>query len=335
MALQKKVIAVAGLAIAVCAVAIAGARLTAAQQAGVVMSSNAGGQAQAGQSAQASTGDAALPKFEVASIKKHVDDNSGNMVIRLGGPDVGRYTPTNVSLKLLIEFAYNMKDFQVSGGPGWINSDRFDVNAKVEDATVEELKKLPREQQQDQMRVMVRALLAERFKLKLSHQTKEMPVYALVQVKGGTKLKESPPPDPQSATDTPQMGSRVTMGKDGRPILPRGTWSLSMRNGSEMTMTGNAIPISSLTDLLGRQLGREVVDQTGLKGVYDVTLQYTQDATTGGGGMMLNGTAPQSAEAGGTSVFTALQEQLGLKLDSTKGPVETLVIESAEQPSEN
>lgn len=330
MALQKKVIAVAGLAIAVCA--MAGARLTAAQQAGVVMSSNAGGQAQAGQSAQ--TQDAALPKFEVASIKKHVDDNSGNMMVRLGGPDVGRYTPTNVNLKLLIEFAYNLKDFQLSGGPGWVNSDRYDVNAKVEDSTVEQLKKLPNEKQQDQMRLMVRALLADRFKLKLSHQTKEMPVYALVPAKSGTKLKESPPPDPQSATDTPQMGSRVAMGKDGRPILPRGTWSLSMRNGSEMTMTGNAIPISSLTDLLGRQLGREVVDQTGLKGVYDVTLQYTQDMRSGNG-MMINGGPPAEQADSGPSLFTALQEQLGLKLESTKGPVDTLVIESAEQPSEN
>src|SRR5689334_1089771 len=156
---HKKMMAKAGMTIAACAMAGGGARPATGQQTGVVMMSNSGGQGQAGQSAQAADG--ALPKFEVASIKKHVDDGSGGMMIRLGGPDVGRYNPTNVNLKLLVEFAYNMKDFQVSGGPGWVNSERFDISAKVEDAMVDELKKLSRDKQQDQMRLMVRSLLAD------------------------------------------------------------------------------------------------------------------------------------------------------------------------------
>jgi uncharacterized protein (TIGR03435 family) len=270
-----------------------------------------------------------LPSFEVASIKP---DHSGTNFVRMGGPDVSRYVASNVSAKMLITFAYNMRDFQVSGGPGWMAADKFDIDAKVEDSLAGQMQKLPRAQQQDKMRLMVQSLLADRFKLTVSHDTKELPIYALVVAKGGTKLKESAPPDAQTSAAPP---SAAPGPGGGFPTPPRGGFMMSMGRGGEATLTSKGAPIANLVNLLSQQVGRQIVDQTGLKGEYDISLQWTSDMGIGGGPLPA---APDSAGAndvGGTSIFTALQDQLGLRLESTKGPVDAIVIEHIEEPSEN
>jgi bla regulator protein BlaR1 len=275
-----------------------------------------------------------LPSFEVASIKPDHSqaDHSGANLIRVGGPDTSRWTASNLTAKMLVTFAYNMKDFQVSGGPSWINSDRFDIDAKVEDSLAEQMQKLPRLQQQDQMRLMVRSLLADRFKLTVSHDTKELPIYELVIAKGGSKLKESAPPDAQDSLvprpSAPGPGGAL-------PTPPRGGFMMSMGRGGEATLTSKGSPIANLVNLLSVQVGRQVFDKTGLKGEYDISLQWTSDMGLGGGPLLITPDSAGANDAGGTSIFTALQDQLGLRLESTKGPVDTIVIEHIEEPSEN
>jgi uncharacterized protein (TIGR03435 family) len=283
------------------------------------------------QSAQAShAADAPLPSFEVASIKQ---DHSGthNRFFRLGDPS--RFVTTNMPAKDLIEYAYNVKPFQVSGGPGWIDSEGFDIEAKVEDSLVAELQKLPRDQQTDQFRLMLRSLLADRFKLTLSRDTKDLPIFALVVAKGGTKLKEVAPTDPQ-ASPAPAPPPPPGPG-NGPPSPGRGGLMMMMGPGGVATLSANTVPIDNLVAMLARQLDRQVLDQTGLKGVYSFTLKFTSDTGLGGGPLPPSPDSASSPDTGGTSIFTAIQDQLGLKLESTKGPVETYVIEHIEEPSEN
>ncbi len=264
---------------------------------------------------------APLPSFEVASIKPN---RSGDRRIALMMPP-GRISAKNVTTKFLIEYAYNVKDPQISGGPGWINSERYDVEAKVSDAFADQTRKLSPDERQEQLRLMMQSLLADRFKLTLRRETKELPVFALVVAKNGPKLQESkdvPGPDRLKGADE-LKGRRMAM-------MGRG----------QLNMT--AAPTSLLADALSRQLGRNVVDKTGLKGNYDFTLKWTPDESQGrmfggpdGGEGPPRGEAAPATDASGPTIFTALQEQLGLKLESQKGPVETLVIESVERPSEN
>jgi uncharacterized protein (TIGR03435 family) len=174
------------------------------------------------------------------------------------------------------------------------------------------------------MGLMVQGLLADRFQLKVSHATKDLPVYALVVAKNGPKLHEAKP------GDTYPNGIR---GLDG--VAHPGM----MRMGPGQ-LTGQALEMGALTTVLSQQLGRTILDHTGLKGQYDISLQWTPDV---GEGMMFGGPAgpkppgenPAPPESTGPSIYTALQEQLGLKLDSTKGPVEIVVVDRVEQPSEN
>ena len=275
----------------------------------------------------APTTGAPLPSFEVASIKPNrADDMRLGIMIR-----PGRFTANGANAKFLITFAYNVKDFQISGGPKWIDTDRYDVDAKEEDSLVDELQKLPPEQRADQIRGRVQTLLADRFKLSLSHATKELPVYELVIAKNGPKLHEA------KAGDTYPNGIK---GPDGR--VRSGMGLMQMGRGQ---LTGQGVPIANLVHMLSQQLGRDVLDKTGLKGNYDFTLQWTPDQNQGGmfrgpepGGPGAGSPGPDSApapDASGPSIFTAVQEQLGLKLDSQKGPVDILVIEHIEKPSEN
>jgi uncharacterized protein (TIGR03435 family) len=260
------------------------------------------------------------PSFEVVSIKPN---RSGDMFIRIMFQP-GRYTANGVTTKHLITMAYNVKDFQLSGGPGWINSERYDIEAKEPDSIAEELPKLPPDQREEQSRLMLQLLLADRFKLKLSHTTKELPVYALVIAKNGPKLQQARP------GDTYPKGIKGPDGVGHAGVMRMGPGEL----------TGQGIGIKFLVRLLSQQVGRDVLDQTGLKGNYDLTLKWTPEQ---GEGMMLRGPeggnpGPESApppESSGPSIFTAVQEQLGLKLESTKGPVEILVIDHIERPSEN
>jgi bla regulator protein BlaR1 len=262
-----------------------------------------------------------LPSFEVATIKPN----------HSGGMNRGfRIMPAelkieNASVTDLIKFAYGIKsNAQLSKGPGWIDSDKFDIDAKIEESQVEAIKKLSPNQLPDQERLMLQSLLADRFGLKLTSQTKELPVYALVVAKGGPKLKEaevfSPPQSEQLPPPSP-----------GEPRRKPGT-HLPTLMGRPGKLEAGEVPMPFFTDWLSRQpemADRVVIDATGLKGRYDLELTWTPD---NGQPNLLNG-APQ--ENTGPSIFTALQEQLGLKLEPQKAPVETLVIDHIERPSEN
>ena len=271
------------------------------------------------------------PSFEVASIKKDAQNPSGKMFFRMGPPlgDVSQWTGTNVTAKGLIATAYGVKEFQIEGGPGWLGFERFDIDAKVDDAVAAQLKKLPGIEQEEQMDLMLRPLLADRFKLQITRGTRKGTVFALVVAKGGPKLKAAPPPDPQAPAALPPPAP----GGPGHARTPPPGQALIMMNGSGLvTLAANGVPITDLVNQLAARLGRQVLDQTGLEGTYQYALQFTIQGGIGPDGAPLPG--PQAASAA-PSVFTALQEQLGLKLDSTTGQIETITIDHIEEPSPN
>ncbi len=256
--------------------------------------------------------------FEVASIKPSAED--GHRVAIMVQPG-GGLRASGATLKMLMTIAYDVRDFQISGGPGWISSDRFDILAKSErgsgtDAAPPDPRSITPEQMktaQEQMREKLRALLTDRFQLSLHRETKEQPVYALVIGKNGSKLKES----------------EIKEGPRGRMRMGRGE------------LSGDAVQLQMLTQALSNQLGRPVIDRTGLKGNFDFKLEWTPDPSQSGGGPFGGGAPPPGIDAppppdpNGPSLFTAVQEQLGLRLESQKGPVELLVIDRVEKPSEN
>jgi uncharacterized protein (TIGR03435 family) len=287
---------------------------------------------QATESPATQTSDAPPPSFEVASIKKHPPEGGRGMRVSMGGPDVSRFRASNVTAKMLIASAYRVKEFQISGGPDWINSERWDIDAKVEDSLVPELQKLPRQQQEVQQALMLRPLLADRFKLQVTRSTKEGNVLALVVAKGGPKLKEVPPPDPHAAPVPPASAPPE---RGGSPPMPPPGGTMMMMNGSAgvATLSSNAVQISNLVNTLSMHVGQQVVDQTGLKGTYQFTLQFAPQM--GLGGMPPPPGAEASSNSDEPSIFTALQEQLGLKLESTKGQIDTITIDRIEEPSEN
>lgn len=265
--------------------------------------------------AATTTTDAPLPVFDVVSIKQ--DKSDSRMIRVMTKPD--GYSATNISLKMLIASTYGIREDLISGVPNWADSTRYDIDAKVAGSDVDDLKKLTNEQR----RSMLQPVLADRFKLKVHTETKQLPVYELVVAKGGSKLKEA------------KSGDTYANGIKGPDGVGRGGM---MRMGRGQ-VTGQAIPIASLADILSRQLQKTVIDKTGLGGKYDFELNWTPEEGEGGGGPPPPGGSPQKTEpapdSSGPSIFTALQEQLGLRLQSTKGPVETLVVDHVEMPTEN
>ena len=261
-------------------------------------------------------------KFDVVSIRP---DNSGDgphILSRfINPPDDGSFYATNVSLRVLLGLAYGLQNFQITGTPDWLNSVRYDIAAKSDSPVNAELRKLDPDQRKLAKQRIVQALLADRFQLKLHRSTKELPVYDLVVADGGAKL--------QPAIDTPgKMGSPDS--SDFKEQHFRGN---GLRVGLGQ-LSGQAVPLPLLATGLSNQVGRVVVDRTGLKGLYDFTLQWMPDESRAPlPGMGESGAS--SFNSSGPSLFTAIQEQLGLKLESTKGPVEILVIDHIERPSAN
>lgn len=258
--------------------------------------------------------DIKVPEFDVVSVKQ---DKSGTGMMRLmSNPD--GFSATNVSAKLLIQVAYGIREDLISGAPGWADTARFDFEAKVAGTDVDNLKKLS----QEQRRSMLQPALSDRFKLKVHNETKQLPVFELVVAKGGSKLKEA------TSGDTYASGIQGVDGKGHAGMM-------RMRPGE---VTGQGVPIATLVNLLATQLHQTVIDKTGLGGIYDLDLTWAPDQESGP--MFKGGDGPQQKsdtglDSTGPSIFTALQEQLGLKLQSTKGPVETLVVDHIEMPSEN
>ncbi len=312
---------------------------------------------------------AKAPEFEAASIKPAEPLNTGAMMaggrmqISMGcsQPDPGRFTCTGMPLRMLVVRAYGVKNYQVSG-PAWMDSDRFDVNAKI-----------PAGATQDQFRLMLQKLLADRFHMTVHRENKEMPVYALVVGKNGPKLKpaaEDPgkeptvdealagrgvPPPPPGGGGEPQNVMVMRSGGAGG-TGSRGSVMMTTRNGlSELIAKKSTL--ADLAGILSSQVDRPVLDQTDIKGEFDFTLDFAPDENmrSGGrmGGMVMSVPGPMAGSGGGgaapgapgsetrdpssaPSIFSGVQNQLGLKLEPKKAPMETIVVDKAEKiPAEN
>ncbi len=239
-------------------------------------------------------------KFEVATIKP-TDPGKENGMIR-PAPGGERYLATNIPLRLYIIVAYRLKDSQVIGGPSWLDTERYDMNAKAEKpSSVEDL------------HLMLQDLLAERFKLKFHKESKELPMYALTvdqgSAKSGTKLQ---PHQADSAGD---------------PWIDQAFDQLKSKWHATST------PMDYFAWRLSLLLDRPVVDLTKLKGGYDFDLSFTRELPPGlQEGALLNGVP---ADTSGPTIYEALRQQLGLKLEKQKGPVEIMVIDHAEKPEGN
>jgi uncharacterized protein (TIGR03435 family) len=248
---------------------------------------------------------ATRPAFEVASVKPAPPPSDNRMRVGMSG-DAGRVNFSNVTLINLMARAYNVKDKQISG-PDWLKSERYDIVAT-----------LPAGAPKDQVPMMLQSLLEERFKLSLHRETKVLPIYALVVGKNGPKLHQA----------DGEGGLRMSMSPKGRK------------------MTGS-VDMARLADVLSTLMDRPVLDMTELKGNFDIGLDWTPDGQTGGPGFFGSGgggrppegggegkAAPESADA--PSIFTAVQEKLGLRLEGRKSPVEILIVDHAERaPTEN
>jgi len=246
--------------------------------------------------------------FEVASIKPTAATDRRMYVDPPGG---GRLTARNIPLEWLVQFAYKMPWNQILGGPGWFMTTRFDVVARAEHSAASD----------DQIRLMVRTLLADRFQLKLHHENPEMQLYTLVLAKPGANRG----PELHKAVACREVSFNAPAGAPDAPSCP----AFSMSVGGQLAAEGATM--ADFAHILTDITGRPVHDQTGLTGGYNFRLTWTPDQATPGAG----GTAAPSPDQTGASIFTALQEQLGLKLQSEKGPVDVIVIDHAEKPSEN
>ena len=224
------------------------------------------------------------PAFDVSSIKPNTA--GPETPVRFEPLPGGRLTTTNTTLRMVAAWAHGVQFFQMVGGPDWVDSARFDISAKVDgNPTTTE------------MRVMLRELLKDRFKLTVSTGSREMSVYALTVARPGVvQLK----PSMIDCTGTPTVGA--------------GSCEFSYQLGN---VHARGMRIATLAETLGGVTGRVVVDRTGLKTPLDFDLTWT----------------PQRVDPSAPSIFTAVEEQLGLKLEATKAPVDVLVIERAEKPT--
>jgi len=257
------------------------------------------------------------PVFEVASIKPSQSSEGG---FRIGWFSQDQYTATGTTIKMLILDAYGVEDDQVAGAPNWLNSERFDIEAKVDSSVGSEFRKLSFDKRTLQEQHMLQALLADRFRLSLHRETRELPVFALIIAKNGPKFQEAKP------GDTYPDGIKDMHGKGHGNVM-------RMRRGQ---LIGQGVHIADLVQMLSQlQLGRIVLDQTGLTGKYDFNLQWTPDMDQAPREALPGADNASGPASSGPSVFTAIQEQLGLKLESRKAPVEVLVIDHVEKPSEN
>ena len=293
--------------------------------------------------------------FEVASIKPAAPQGNGRMMMGGGGGpgtrDPGRLTLTNMPLRMLLARAYDVKDYQVQG-PGWLDSERFDIAAKVPPGTTKE-----------QYNVMFQNLLLERFKMEVHKEKKDLPIYNLSVGKNGPKLKETELDPSAFAPPSPDGGGRggpggggpgmappppPPPGRGGFPILPAGRPGMMiMFQEGHMRMTAVGQDMAGVVNFLSMQLGRPVVNNTGLTGRYDFQMDFSPEGGMGPGrGMMMappppggvggeGGGAASAASDAAPNLVTAIQ-QLGLKLDSGKGPVDLIVVDKAEKvPTEN
>ncbi len=247
------------------------------------------------------------PSFEAASIKVN---RSGIREVNFGMPPGGRFTATNAPLREIVRLAYGVSDLLIVDAPDWIRAERFDIVAKADGNP-----------ERDQIFLMVRSLLADRFKLVIHRESRELPQYALLRAKPdgavGPRLRPA-------AADCPAL---LAAAQKGTPI-PRSNRVLCGSQSRPGTIAIGGMTMDQIATGLWLQLGRVVSNRTGLEGRFDLDLDFAPEPVGGA----VSADAPASDAP---SIFTAVQEQLGLKLESTKGPVEVLVIDRVERPTED
>jgi uncharacterized protein (TIGR03435 family) len=247
-----------------------------------------------------------VPAYEIVSIKPASPNerNSGWKDLPNG------FDLSNMPLVALIYWAYGISsDSQISGLPEWVKTDRYNVSARADEETVEAWKTLSKQEQSRQQQLLLQALFADRCQLKMRREVKELPVYDLVIAKGGLKMKEAAPDEKESVS-----------------IDTTATYSATSQGGEyTKTMTTHAGTALELAQNLPSDVGRIIVDKAGLgEKRFDFELKWSSDQE-----------APADGGSTGPSIFKALEEQLGLKLEPAKEPVDTFVVEHMERPSAN
>ena len=258
---------------------------------------------------------AQAPSFDVASVRLSTSSRVGADWVFLPG---GQFTATNTPALELIGAAYNIPTYRIVGGPEWINEDAFDVQARG-NANVAV----------DEIRRMLRTLLADRFELRVRTESRALPIYALVLARNdgrmGPQLRTA---SPDACVDRGQLPVGVPAG--GLPSCRR-------LLGNPGRLSGRSVPLALLTTRLSESTRRVVIDRTGLAGLFDIDLQW--GLTEAEHGALLQqipaGITPPAFDPSRPSLFTALEEQLGLRLESTTGPVDVIVIESIARPTAN
>jgi uncharacterized protein (TIGR03435 family) len=257
------------------------------------------GAAQQPANAPTPTAAASAPAFDVASIRQNITSTDGRTHI-YNDPRQSRLRTVNASLKDLLQFAYGTPKSQIVGGPPWLDSIMFDIDAKSDPAADAQLAAMPSDEARHRKQLMMQSLLRDRFQLTAHTETRQLPIFALVVAKKGPTFKPS--------------GTNGTTISTGR---------------SQLHVQGSDHTLDLLTRALSEQLGRVVLNQTGIDGRYDLTLRWTPDDQPS---PTMNGQPDPSPPP---DIFTAIQEQLGLKLQPSKGPVPVLIIDHVEMPSEN
>jgi uncharacterized protein (TIGR03435 family) len=260
------------------------------------------------------------PSFAVASIRPSPSNVQAARTVQPNS-----FAVNGTTLKEIVSYAYGITfDREIAGGPKWIATDRFDIKAEPDEAETAELTKMSRDDREQRIRLMVQSLLAERFNLKVSFSTKELPVYELVIAKGGFKCPKQTPDTPLAATPQPRFHWSAPPPPPPpppgyTPPIPDDARALAQQPVHFRT---KGWPFWLVVTMLSHQPeldGRTVLDKTGLDGSYDCEASWSREGA--------DSTAP--------SFFTAIQEQMGLKLDPSKGPVEVVLIDHVERPSEN
>jgi len=246
-----------------------------------------------------------FPVYDVASIKKFAGDGNQFQMTIMNPLRNGRFHASGVTVNTLIYLAYDIPEDRIQGGPAWLSSDLYEVDARADSSVDAMLQKMSSEEARLTRQRMLQALLADRFQLKLRRENHNSSVYSLVISKAGPKFHAAVKDENASGAAS---DSHFSVKVDGD------------------TMSFRASPLRVLVELLTQQTQRQVVDETGLTGVYDFDLRFRQESP---------GQIGESADSNSPSLYTALTDQLGLKLESRKEPVQVLVIDHVEKPSPN
>ena len=285
--------------------------------AGVRLAAGAGGDLEAQSSAPPQ------PRFEVVSVKRNTGGGVGSM---MGIQPGGRFSARNLAVRQVILPAFGLQPFQLTGGPDWQQSERYDIDAKAPDGAVVT---------GDAINIMLQAMLADRFKLKVRRETRESPIYELVFARSDRRLGEK-----LRQTSADCVASRGRPTQPGGPAAPALTGpdeplpcGTVMIGGNRLAASGETM--ARLATMLGPRVQRIVVDKTGLTGLHDFDVQFLPDPLAGNAGPVGVPIRMYLVRDDVPPLMTAIQEQLGLKLQAARGPVEYVAIESIERPAEN